>query len=336
MKIKTKEVRTTVNLLKEIIKGYKEETPEKKKDWRTKEERIKERLRTAFVELEPLIKEAVSSIKRVKGETRGVEPKLTLEQKVLLLLLKQLVGKSNRVMALMLMLFLWLTKIDVSYKTIERLYSDPEVRLALHNLHILILKKKKVKDVDCSGDGTGYAITIKKHYATEAQKLKDKIKKNDRRRKKKEFIFSFAIMDIKSRMYIGYGISFKSEQEAHLKAVGLCRESGVKINSMRLDRLFSGQSCVELYQKNFGKVKMYLIPKSNATVRDSWEWKRMLYRFVHDTKAYLKEYYQRNQSESGFSEDKKRTGWKLGQKREDRIDTANTVNKLWHNLYWLG
>jgi len=62
----------------------------------------------------------------------------------------------------------------------------------------------------------------------------------------------------------------------------------------------------------------------------------MLYRFVHDTKAYLKEYYQRNQSESGFSEDKKRTGWKLGQKREDRIDTANTVNKLWHNLYWLG
>ena len=335
-KLTTKEVRETVKLLKEIIKEYKEETEVEKKDWRTKEERIKQRLKTAFTELKPLVEEAVRSIKIVEGETRGADPKLTLEQKVLLLLLKQLIGKSNRDMSFMLTLFLWLTDIDVSYKTIERLYSDPEVNLALHNLHLLILKKKGVKEADCGGDGTGYALTVKKHYATEAQKLKNKIKKNDKRCKKKQFVFSFSIMDIKSRMYVGYGTSFKSEQEAHLNAANLFKETGIKINSMRLDRLFSGQSCVEFYQEHFGKVKMYLIPKSNATIRDSWEWKRMLYRFVHDTKNYLKDYYQRNQSESGFSEDKKRTGWKLGQKREDRIDTANTVNHLWHNLYWLG
>ena len=336
MKITTKEVRETVKLLKEIIKEYKEETSSKKKDWRTKEERIKQRLKTVFMELKPLVKDAVESIKIVKGETRGADPKLTLEQKVLVLLLKQLVGKSKRDMSFMLSLFLWLTNIDVSYKTIERLYSDQEVNLALHNLHVLILRKKGIKEANCGGDGTGYALTIKKHYATEAQKLKDKIKKIDRRRKKKEFFFSFAVMDIKTRMYIGYGTSFKSEQEAHIHAAEMCEETGIKINSMRLDRLFSNQSCVEFYHEHFGKVKMYLIPKSNATVRDSWEWKRMLYRFVHDTKTYLKDYYQRNQSESGFSEDKKRTGWKLGQKREDRIDTANTVNHLWHNLYWLG
>lgn len=334
-RLTTKEVRETVNLLEKIIKEYKKETPKKKKDWRTKEERIHSRLRTAFVELKPLVEEAAKSTKIVKGETRGSPSLLTLEQKTLLLLLKHLISKSNRDMSHMLAIFLWLTNINISYKTIERLYSDPEVRIVLHNLHILMLKEKGIKEADSCGDGTGYALTVKKHYATEAQKLKDKIKKIDKRRKKKEFFFSFAVMDIKSRMYIGFGTSFKSEQEAHSNALELCKETGIKLNSMRLDRLFSGQSCVELYQKDFGKVKMYLIPKKNATVKDSWEWKRMLYLFVHDTKGFLKEYFQRNQSESGISEDKKRTGWKVGQKRFDRIDTANTLTHLWHNLYWL-
>lgn len=335
-KLTTKEVRETVNLLEKIINAYKKENQEKEKDWRTKEERINQRLRTAFIQLKPLVEEAVSSINVVKGETRGAPSVLTLEQKTLLLLLKHLIGKSNRNMSHMLALFLWLTTIDISYKTIERLYSDSEVRMVLHNLSLLMLKKKGITESDSCGDGTGYALTIKKHYASEAQKLKDRIKKIDKRRKKKPFFFSFAVMDIKTRMYLGYGTSFTSEQEAHSNALELCKETGVKLNSMRLDRLFSSPSCVECYQTLFGNVKMYLIPKKNATVRDSWEWKRMLYLFVHDTKAFLKEYFQRNQSESGISEDKKRTGWKVGQKRFDRIDTANTLTHLWHNLYWLG
>lgn len=335
-RLKTKDVRKTVKLLDKIIKEYNKDSPDKKKDWRTKEERIHQRLRTAFVELKPLVEEAVNSIKFIRGETRGSHPILTLEQKTLLLLLKHLISKSNRNMSHMLVLFLLLTNIDISYKTIERLYSDPEVTVVLHNLHILMLKKKGVKETDCCGDGTGYALTIKKHYATEAQKLKDKIKKIDNRHKKREFFFSFGVIDINSRMYIGYGISFKSEQDAHLNALELCKETGIDIKSMRLDRLFSSQSCVELYQEKFSKVKMYLIPKKNVTVRDSWEWKRMLYFFVHDTKGFLKEYFQRNQSESSISEDKKRTGWKVGQKRCDRIETANNLTYLWHNLYWLG
>jgi transposase len=340
MKIKkrvtTKKVRETVNLLEKIIKEYKKETLDKEKDWRTKEERIHQRLRTAFTELKSLIEKAVSSIKIVKGETRGSPQSLTLEQKTLLLLLKHLISKSNRSMSHMLTLFLWLTNINISYKTIERLYSDHEVRVVLYNLHILMLKKKGITNSDSCGDGTGYALTIKKHYATEAQKLKDKIKKIDKRRKKKEFFFSFAVMDIQSRMYIGFGTSFKSEQEAHSNALELCKETGVKLNSMRLDRLFSGKSCIDLYQREFGKVKMYIIPKKNVTVGGSYEWDRMLYRFVHDTEGFLKEYFQRNQSESGIAEDKKRTGWKVGQKRHDRIETANNLTHLWHNLYWLG
>src|SRR3989338_4377380 len=152
MQIKTQEVRDVVRILDEIIEQYKEHSVEKKRDWRTYEQRLTERLKKAFKELKPLVHEAVQSLKVVKGETRGSKPQLTLEQKVLAILLKHLIGKSNRNMANMLVLFMWLTGIDVSYKTIERLYSDQEVILGLHNLHALILKKKGVNSVDSGGD----------------------------------------------------------------------------------------------------------------------------------------------------------------------------------------
>lgn len=342
MKVKTKGVREIVAILDDIIEDYKENSVEKKRNWRTYEQRLAERLRTAFGELKPLVQEAVSSMKISKGETRGSKPHLTLEQKILVLLLKHLIGKSNRNMSFMLALYMWLTNIDVSYKTIERLYSDQEVILGLHNLHVLMLKKKGVDNVDSGGDGTGYSLTIKKHYASEAQKLKDRVKENndekvtDKEYMKKAFVFFFAIIDIKTRMYVCYGTSFKSEQEAFFCAIAMLKELEITIISLRLDRYYSAQFYVDFINQHLGKVNIYFVPKSNATVKGSWDWKRMLYNFTMDPTAYLEEYFQRNQSESGIAEDKKRVGWKLGQKREDRIDTSNALTSLWHNLYWLG
>ncbi len=100
MKITTKEVREITSIIDDIIEEYKEESTSKKRDWRTYEQRVAKRLRTAFKELKPLVQEAVKSIDIIKGETRGAKPILTLEQKVLALLLKHLIGKSNREMSL--------------------------------------------------------------------------------------------------------------------------------------------------------------------------------------------------------------------------------------------
>lgn len=346
MKVKTEQVRGITAVLDGIIKEYKKEHPKKERDWRTCEQRTAERLRTAFRELKPLVREAASSIQFASGETRGAKPALTAEQKTLVLLMKHIIGKSNRNMSAMFVLFSLLSDIDVSYKSVERLYSDPEVVVVLHNLHALILKKKGVREIDGSGDGTGYALTIKTHYATEAQKLKEKVKdagtqsssssKEEQPKKRLLFVYSFALMDIKSRMYVGFGTSFRSEKEAYIIAVKMAKSAGVKIKSLRLDRYFSGQSTVKFLVETFGReMKLFLIPKSNATVKGSWPWKRMLADFVGGTKQYLENYFQRNQSESGIAEDKRRTGWQLGQKRPDRVDTANMLTSLWHNLYWL-
>lgn len=340
MKVNTKQVREMAAMLEDIVKAYKESHPVSDRDWRTYEQRVAERLKFAFGELKPLVHEAVVSVQFVRGETRGVKPTLSVEKRVLALLIKHIIGKSNRNMAAMFAIFSLLSDIDVSYKTVERFYSDPEVIIVLHNLHVLILRKKGINNVDVSGDGTGQSLTIKEHYASAAQKLKDKVKTDSGQpkqvRKKRKFSYSFKFMDIKSRMYLGFGTSLKSEKEAYNRATTIAQDTGIKIKSIRLDRYFSGQSTPKFLEHTFGKIDTYLIPKINATVKGPWSWKRMLHKFVNHTTPYLEEYYQRNQSESGFAEDKKRTGWQLGQKRPDRIDTADALTTVWHNLSWLG
>jgi transposase len=62
----------------------------------------------------------------------------------------------------------------------------------------------------------------------------------------------------------------------------------------------------------------------------------MLRRFLTGTFAYLREYFRRNNSESGFSSDKRKFGWMVRQRRDDRIDIAQFSNLLWHNLFLLG
>ena len=338
MSLETKEVRDVVKILDDIVKEYKEEHPEKERNWRTYEQRVAERLKTAFKELKPLVHEAASSIQFVSGETRGAKPILNVEQRTLAVLIKHIVGKSNRSMAAMFVIFSLLSNIDVGYKTVERFYSDPEVIAVLYNLHVLLLKKKGVKDVDSAGDGTGYSLTIKEHYASAAQKLKEKIKDADTQstQKKAIFVYSFALIDLKTRMYIAFGTSFKSEKDAFEKALQMAKETGIKIKSVRLDKYYSGEAYVKLCQEYLGKVKTFIIPKSNIATIGMGDWSRMIYQFTKNTKVFLEEYFQRNQSESGISEDKKRIGWKLGQKRPDRVDTANMLTSVWHNLYWLG
>ena len=82
----------------------------------------------------------------------------------------------------------------------------------------------------------------------------------------------------------------------------------------------------------FGDSKVYVIPKKNATLRESWKWKDTMEDFVKNTFSYLEQYYLRNNSEAGFSADKRRFGWKVMQKKEERIDTAITCKNVWHNL----
>jgi len=339
MAVTYKDIREKLKEIDEfLLDDYKKNHPEQKRDWRTYEEQYALRIKEAMKQLKPLVDEAVDSIRIYKGA--GAPHILTLKQRVLLLLLHRLFGESNRMMASMLAIFSVLSDIDVSYKTIERLYSDEEVELALHNLHILILKKKGVQDIDAAGDGTGYSLTISKHYASETQKRGDKIKETETQqtedkegKKRQAFVYSFKLIDVKTKIYVAYGTSMKSEKQAYVQAMKMKDEIGIKLNSIRLDRYYSCACYFDGFDRG---TRAYVIPKKNATLKGNWNWKRTMINFVENTEEYLEQYYQREMSENGWSVDKRRFGWEIAQRRSDRIDTADFCTTIWHNLFEFG
>ncbi len=321
--MRSEEIRKRLKDIDEfLLNQYKENKVEKKRDWRTYDQQLANRIKGAINNLEPLINEA-TNIKIHKGV--GRPSSLDLKQSVIILLLKELIGESNRKMASMLALFSLLSGIDINYKKVERLYSNYNVSMAIYNLHVLILKTKGVKNIDACGDGTRYSLTIKKHYASETQLRKDKAKEYSGT---KAFVYSFKLMDLKSKMYVAFGMSLKSEKEAFDKSMEMLKHIDVEIDSVRLDKYYSLPSYVD----RFGKAKVYIIPRKNATLRGSWKWKDTMEVFVNDTISYLEQYFLRNNSESGFSADKRGFGWTVGQKRDDRISMALTCTGVWHNL----
>ena len=136
------------------------------------------------------------------------------------------------------------------------------------------------------------------------------------------------LMDLKTKMYMTFGSSMKSEKDAFDRAMMMLSHMDVDIDTARLDRYYSNPVYVDMFG---GKV--YIIPKRNSTLKGSQKWKDTMKEFVTDTYQYLKEYYKRENSEAGFSADKKLFGWEIAQRKEDRIDSALFCTGLWHNLF---
>ena len=324
-----------ISELDSLIKSYNDSHEKPLRDFSKYENTYLQRLKKAITFFQELSNKAVDMINFNKGTKLGRPEILTLKQRVKILLIQKFVNKSNREMSEILMLFAYLTDIDLSYKTIERLYDDERIKLILININSLIREELNINSSNASGDGTGFMLSIKEHYASIAQKLKDKGKKNSEKRRRKTF-YSFTLMDIEKRIYLAYGTSYTSEKEAYNKAIKMLKETNVSLESIRLDRYYSGKNLVKSLNKDFSGIKCYLIPKKRTLVRGCIAWLKMLNEFYKNTNKYFEEYFKRNQSESGFSEDKRRFGWRIPQKIESRIDMAYFSIFTWHNLMWVG
>ncbi len=108
-------------------------------DWRTINQdnayRIKETILFLSSDLEMLTKR-IGAIKKL-----GRKPAITTVQKVKILLVKHLLGKSNRNMAYLLVVFSVLSGVFLGYKSIERFYLDKDVHLLLLQLKDSIINK---------------------------------------------------------------------------------------------------------------------------------------------------------------------------------------------------
>ncbi len=329
-----KQLSKHISELDNLIDEYNESQEISQRDFSKYENNYLQRLKKAITFFQELSNKAVDMLVFYKGTKLGRPEILTLKQRVKILLIQKFVNKSNREMSEMLMLFAYLENIDLSYKTIERLYDDERINLILMNMNSLIRKELNIKSSNASGDGTGFMLSIKEHYASIAQKLKDKGKKNNSKRRKT--FYSFTLMDVEKRIYLAYGTSYKSEKQAYNKAMNMLKKTNIFLKSIRLDRYYSGKNLVKKLNKDFSGIKCYLIPKKGTKVKGGTAWLNMLNKFYKNTNKFFKEYFKRNQSESGFSEDKRRFGWRIPQKIESRINMAYFSIFIWHNLLWVG
>jgi transposase len=307
---------------KALMKVYSKISITKSTDWKIYEKEYAERLRYVARELNSLAKSAIQLI-HINTSNFGRPAKLSLQQKVVALLIKSIFKEHNRPMAGLMSLFGTFCGIDISYKTIERLYSNELVRMAIHNMFILSIKSRCGKKIEVSGDCTGYSLTVTKHYRTQVDK-----------EGYRKFVYSFNIVDIKTGLYICYGSGIKSEKEAFKNAmkrlVRIKKETGITIDTARLDRYYSYQSTLKYFED---ETVFYIIPKSNTTINGSSKWRNIFRRMMLNPLQYLTEYYKRENSESCFSADKRAFGWKIWQKTDERIDTAIGTIALLHNLF---
>jgi len=279
-------------------------------EWEHKRAQVKQRLH----QLPQYIHQAVTTINK-EEQKMGRPPKLDLEKKVNLFILARFLSKSNRGVEEALEYFQPLFGVDVSYKYIERLYSDPEVKLALHNVFVLLLKEEGTSG-DLAGDGTGYSVRVDSHYRSDPKKFG------------KKYVHFFSMIDLATGMYVGCGTSRLSEWDAFSKAVAMLRRIGTAVRSVRLDKYFSTRSVIKLFGRT---VSMFLIPRKNIAKVGAWA--DILTRAMASPVGFLSEYFHRNVSESGFSSDKGRFGRVIKQRRADRQETALFSNALLHNLY---
>lgn len=307
-----------------LVEHYKEEfSVEKETNWSAYEKDYSERLKMAVKEMRSIAEEAnsllLSNLKRI-----GRPTEMQYIDRVVMLLLKDIFKVSNRKMANFISVFSPFTGLSTGYKTVERLYSDPIVSMIIHNMFVVIITRKGIKHANITGDGTGYSFTVTKHYSTN-------VRKEDK--EGKTFAYSFGFMDLDTHIYVGYGTGLRSEKEAFNNANTMMKNLGITIDSARLDKYYTYQSIVDGFDKN---TRIYILPKSNTTINGSKKWHEIWKSIMYDTMSYLREYYKRENSECGFSGDKRSNGWEVWQKRDDRVRTSLICKGLWHNLLWYG
>jgi hypothetical protein len=178
---------------------YKQEySHQKHVNYQQYEKQWATRLTTALQEIENKIHKAAQQIHTTKPFGRPTQT--SPEQKALILLQKDLIQFSSRKMANLLPMFTTLNTIKTSYKTIQRAYSNTIIKMIIHNLFILLVKEKKIKHPHTSGDGTGYSLSVTRHYRSVREQKGETVKTNGLCPQKKEQGVKWVLRKRKSRI----------------------------------------------------------------------------------------------------------------------------------------
>ena len=194
--------------------------------------------------------------------------------------------------------------------------------MILSNLFVASVKRKGIDTAETSGNGRGYSMTITKRYLSLRVKNGEIVKGV-------RFVYSFALMDLTTRMHVGYPLSVKSERDTYYRAMDMIRKMNIDLKSARLDKYHSGENILDDFIEN---TIIFIIPKKNSRIRKRSKWRNIIMRFIDDNMNYLREYFKRNALESRFSSDQRTTGNLVYQWRNDRKETSGLCKGLIDNL----
>ena len=242
-----KQWQKTLDELEWLKSFYKENfSIEKKTFTGAYDKKLRTELRAVVKRINEDVEKAAECITIVGGRP-GRPPK----DRVLLTklhLFQQLFDFRNRQMECFSLMFLLNDgETFFSYKTIERAYSDPIVSMILHNL--FVLSAGKPRRVESSADGTGRALFVSKHYRKDREK---DLKEGKETSKRREYLYSVMILDLETNIYIGYAAGFKSEKKLFKEALKMVKSNGFELDSITLDKYYSGQSIFSYFDKQNG------------------------------------------------------------------------------------
>lgn len=322
MVLTNKQLQKTLGELDWIKAFYKEHFAVKKKPFPSGyDEKLRSELRAVMERINTDVDKAAEPlVVSDKGPGAPAKDRILLTK---LLLIQVLFEFTNREMECFSLIFL-LKGVDYySYKSIERAYEDPIVAMILHNL--FVLSAGEPRKVNGSGDGTGIALSVTKYYRKERE---EDLKEEKETSKRKGFLFSVALLDLDTNLYIGYAAGFKCEQKLFDEALSIAKKAGFDFQSMTLDKLYSYQSIFSKFSKT---TTVFVLPKKNATIRGPKEWKELLKRLITDPFGFLRQHYRREKSEANFSRDKRRFGI-IRQRIPERQITTALTRAILHNF----
>ena len=215
---------------------------------------------------------SASSILFSPDDHTGRPPKVTPEQKVVMLLLKEIFSLSNRKMSGLLSLFGPLTDIDICYKTVERAYSSLPVRLIIHNMFVLLASGA---GGNLTGDGTGYSLSITRHYRSMRENSNGNCMETNPDHRL--FVYAFAILDLGTKLYVAYGVSMKSEKDAYRDALRMLDITLTDAGSIRLDQYYCTQYTLDDFSEG---TKVFVIPRRNTTISGPPAWRELIGRLM--------------------------------------------------------
>jgi transposase len=207
----------------------------------------------------------------VKPQGRG-RPSVYPGDKAKIVLMQQYFGTSNRVTEGFLILFKEKLGIkEVSYKTVERAYDDPDVRRILCEVSRITQELVADEEHVFSSDGTGLPHSLKQNYEREKREKREE-KENKSKNKKKKNVHGFeqAIITVGTRYkmiasFIITGNPHAAEAPYLEEALGNVQDIYPHIEMMIGDAAYLSRKNTSLVTAAGAVPRFY--PKKNVTLR---------------------------------------------------------------------